>query len=129
MVRNLAIGWFIWYGNLLRPSDSCTRTDRGMAALADLVAADPGAGKAAKPKRAKPKRASGGKYQNSESRTWFKSNKANGFAFLSNFWPDVSTTARRCAAQSLRRGCVCVCLCVPVPVCACACVRWLIAHV
>ena len=39
------------------------------------------------------------KYVNDDSCVWFKSNKGNGYAFLSNFWPDVPPTARKAVYQ------------------------------
>ena len=36
-------------------------------------------------KKDKPKKV----YENDEGKIWFKSNKGNGYAWLSNFWPDV----------------------------------------
>ena len=40
-------------------------------------------------------------YRNTEKEIWFKSNKANGYAWLSNFWPDVSPAAKRAVAPEL----------------------------
>lgn len=41
-------------------------------------------------------------YKNTGTQVWFKSNKANGFAFLSNFWPFVSDAAKSAVEADLR---------------------------
>ncbi|KAH3760212.1 hypothetical protein Pelo_7932 [Pelomyxa schiedti] len=41
------------------------------------------------------------KYENDGQHIFFKSNKANGFAFLSNFWPFVSDPAKRACPEAL----------------------------